>query len=49
MIFTLLNIFGIDLFASAQSIISFTMLVTLAVIGFVGLGTSNTFELRLHR
>lgn len=41
-IFTLLNIFGIDLFASVQSIISFTMLVTLVVIGFVGLGTSNT-------
>jgi amino acid transporter len=40
-IFTLLNIFGIDLFASVQSIISFTMLVTLLVIGFVGIGTFN--------
>lgn len=40
-LFTLLNIFGIDLFASAQSIISFTMLVTLVVIGFAGLGTFN--------
>ena len=40
--FTLLNIFGIDLFASVQSIISFTMLVTLLVIGFVGLGTFNS-------
>ncbi len=34
--FTILNILGIDLFASIQSIISFTMLVTLVVIGFVG-------------
>ncbi|MBV5284432.1 MAG: APC family permease [Paludibacter sp.] len=39
--FTLLNIFGIDLFASVQSIISFTMLVTLVVIGFAGIGTFN--------
>ncbi len=41
-VFALLNIFGIDLFASVQSIISFTMLVTLAVIGFVGFTTVNT-------
>ena len=40
-LFTLLNILGIDLFASIQSIISFTMLVTLVVIGFAGLSTSN--------
>ena len=40
--FTLLNIFGIDLFASVQSIISFTMLVTLVVIGFVGIGSINS-------
>ena len=39
--FTLLNIFGINLFASVQNIISFTMLVTLLVIGFVGMGTVN--------
>lgn len=36
--FTLLNILGINLFASIQSIISFTMLVTLVVIGFAGAG-----------
>jgi amino acid transporter len=40
-IFTVLNILGIDLFASIQSIISFTMLVTLVVIGFAGLSTSH--------
>jgi amino acid transporter len=40
-LFTLLNIFGIDLFASVQSIISFTMLVTLFAIGLVGIGTIN--------
>ncbi len=40
-LFTLLNIFGIDLFASVQSIISFTMMVTLLVIGFAGIGTFN--------
>jgi amino acid transporter len=40
-IFTLLNILGIDLFASVQSIVSFIMLVTLMVIGFAGLGTTN--------
>jgi amino acid transporter len=38
-LFTLLNIVGIDLFASIQSIISFTMLVTLVVIGFAGTTT----------
>jgi len=41
-VFALLNIFGIDLFASIQSTISFTMLITLIVIGFVGLGTNNS-------
>jgi amino acid transporter len=34
---TLLNILGIDLFASIQSVITYTMLVTLFVIGFTGL------------
>jgi amino acid transporter len=41
-VFTLLNILGIDLFASIQSVISFTMLVTLLVIGFAGLSSSST-------
>lgn len=41
-VFALLNILGIDLFASIQSTISFIMLVTLVVIGFVGLGTNNS-------
>jgi len=41
-VFALLNILGIDLFASIQSTISFTMLVTLIVIGLVGLGTNNS-------
>jgi amino acid transporter len=40
-VFTFLNIMGIDLFKTVQSVISFTMLVTLIVIGFVGLGTLN--------
>ncbi|NNV54122.1 APC family permease [Limnovirga soli] len=40
-IFTLLNILGIDLFASVQSIVSFIMLVTLLVIGFAGLSTTT--------
>ena len=40
-LFAILNILGIDLFASIQSIISFTMLVTLFVIGFAGLNTST--------
>lgn len=40
-LFTLLNILGIDLFASIQSLISFTMLITLVVIGFVGLSTGH--------
>ena len=40
-VFTLLNILGINLFASIQSVISFTMLVTLVVIGFVGLSSSS--------
>lgn len=35
-VFTILNILGIDLFASIQSFISYTMLVTLLVIGFAG-------------
>ncbi|MES2795553.1 MAG: APC family permease [Bacteroidota bacterium] len=38
--FTILNILGIDLFASIQSFISYTMLVTLLVIGFAGFTTS---------
>lgn len=41
-LFTILNILGIDLFASVQSIISFTMLVTLFVIGFAGINTTGT-------
>ena len=41
-VFALLNILGIDLFASVQSTISFTMLVTLVVIGLVGFGTNNS-------
>ncbi len=41
-LFTILNILGIDLFASIQSIVSFTMLVTLVVIGFVGLSKGST-------
>jgi len=36
-LFTVLNVLGINLFASIQSIISFTMLVTLVVIGFAGI------------
>lgn len=36
-LFTLLNILGINLFASVESIITYTMLVTLLVIGFAGL------------
>ena len=47
--FTLLNIFGINLFASVQNIISFTMFVTLLVIGFVGMGTVITRALHLLR
>ncbi|QBN18254.1 APC family permease [Flavobacterium nackdongense] len=47
--FTFLNIFGIDLFASVQSIISFTMLVTLIVIGIAGLGTFNNQGLPPHQ
>lgn len=39
-LFTILNVLGIDLFASVQSIISFTMLVTLMVIGFAGTTSS---------
>ncbi len=35
-VFTVLNILGIDLFASIQGVISYTMLVTLLVIGFAG-------------
>ncbi len=35
-LFAVLNVLGINLFASIQSIISFTMLVTLVVIGFAG-------------
>ena len=41
-IFTVLNILGIDLFASVQSIISFTMLITLFAIGFVGMNATNS-------
>ncbi len=41
-LFAVLNILGIDLFASIQSVISFTMLVTLFVIGFAGFNTSST-------
>lgn len=41
-LFAILNILGIDLFASIQSFISFTMLVTLFVIGFAGLQTSTS-------
>ena len=40
-LFTLLNILGIDFFASIQSVISFTMLVTLVVIGLVGVQTTG--------
>ena len=36
-LFALLNILGIDLFASIQSIITYTMLVTVLVIGLAGL------------
>ncbi len=39
-LFAILNILGIDLFASIQSVISFTMLVTLFVIGLAGFNTS---------
>jgi len=41
-IFTVLNILGIDLFASVQSVISFTMLITLFAIGFVGMNVTNS-------
>ena len=47
-VFTLLNILGINLFASIQSVISFTMLVTLVVIGFVGLSSSSTHGRPAH-
>jgi len=47
--FTFLNILGIDLFASVQSIISFTMLVTLIVIGIAGLGTISNQGLPTHQ
>ncbi len=40
-LFAILNILGIDLFASIQGIISFTMLVSLFVIGFAGFNTTN--------
>ncbi len=36
-VFALLNILGINLFASIESIIAYTMLVTILVIGFAGL------------
>lgn len=39
--FAILNILGIDLFASIQSVISYTMLVTLFVIGFSGFTTTT--------
>lgn len=39
-LFAILNMLGVDLFASIQSIISFTMLLTLLVIGIVGLTNS---------
>jgi amino acid transporter len=41
-IFTILNILGIDLFASIQGVISSTMLVTLFVIGFEGLRNTGS-------
>ncbi len=41
-IFTILNILGIDLFASIQGVITSTMLVTLFVIGFEGLRSSGS-------
>jgi amino acid transporter len=40
-VFTILNILGIDLFASIQGFISYTMLVTLLVIGFSGFITTT--------
>ena len=40
-VFTLLNILGIDLFASIQGVISYTMLVTLLVIGLAGFTTAT--------
>ena len=40
-VFTLLNILGIDLFASIQGVISYTMLVTLLVVGFAGFTTAT--------
>ena len=40
-VFTILNILGIDLFASIQGFISYTMLVTLLVIGFAGFTTTT--------
>jgi amino acid transporter len=48
-IFTFLNILGIDLFSSVQSIISFTMLVTLIVIGIAGLGTISNQGVATHQ
>ena len=39
--FAILNILGIDLFASIQGVISYTMLVTLLVIGFSGFTTTT--------
>jgi amino acid transporter len=40
-LFAMLNILGIDLFASIQSIITYTMLVALLVIGVAGLNTGD--------
>lgn len=41
-LFAILNILGIDLFASVQSIISFTMLMTLLAIGLVGMSVTSS-------
>ncbi len=40
-VFVLLNLLGIDLFASIQSVITYTMLVTILVIALTGLTTSG--------
>jgi amino acid transporter len=39
--FAVLNLLGIDLFASVQSVITYTMLITLFLLGFAGLSPSG--------
>lgn len=40
-ILTVLNVLGIDIFSAAQSVLTYTMLVTLFVIGFAGLNSAH--------